>query len=424
MVNTIYNLGMTGAEAKDLLTHSESSYYGTCDTAAATTVKVVTLSNAHSQNTFTLREGVTIHVRFKYSNTAQNPKLNVADTGAKSIYFNTGVLTISNVNKGGYTSSDGTYTRITTYIYDGTNWVWQSWGTDNDTTYSTMSTAELLTGTATSSRTMRADYLNPAIQAYATHYGTCTTAADTAIKEVTISDTNWKLRVGVLITVKFTNTNTATTTYLRVNSDDTTKGRIYNNTTVADSWAAGYANRHTTYMWDGSQWILVAKGTDDNSTAYLSYTCTSTTDTSKTNYLIGKQTVSSNTNNFYNSSIYFKASALYAGNVYASSDIRLKENIKPAEIDCSKVIQNLQIKEFNFKADKDKKVIVGAIAQQLQEILPEKYRAELVSGSEEEYYSINEGKLLYIVIGALKDEMQKTKSLEDRLAKLEKLLEK
>lgn len=133
--------------------------------------------------------------------------------------------------------------------------------------------------------------------------------------------------------------------------------------------------------------------------------------------------ITSNGNITTNGDIHI-GNSVYATNVYASSDRRLKENIKSAEINCSKIIEDLQIKEFNFKTDEDKKVAVGAIAQELKEILPEKYQAELVSGSEEEYYSINEGKLLYIAIGALKDEMQKTKDLEERLKKIEKLLEK
>ena len=111
--------------------------------------------------------------------------------------------------------------------------------------------------------------------------------------------------------------------------------------------------------------------------------------------------------------------SFYATSFYASSDERLKENIKPTELDCGKVIDSLQIKEFNFKSDEEKKVVVGAIAQELKEILPEKYRAELVSGSEDTHYSINEGKLLFIAIGALKEERAKTKELEERLAKIE-----
>ena len=58
-----------------------SSAYGTCTTAAGTAAKVVTLSNFD-----TLTAGVTIHVRFTYSNTVANPTLNVNSKGAKPIY--------------------------------------------------------------------------------------------------------------------------------------------------------------------------------------------------------------------------------------------------------------------------------------------------------------------------------------------------
>lgn len=57
-----------------------STLYGTCDTAAATAAKVVTLSDFDK-----LLIGVTVHVRFKYSNTASNPTLNINSTGAKAI---------------------------------------------------------------------------------------------------------------------------------------------------------------------------------------------------------------------------------------------------------------------------------------------------------------------------------------------------
>ena len=57
-----------------------------------------------------------------------------------------------------------------------------------------------------------------------------------------------------------------------------------------------------------------------------------------------------------------------------------------------------------------------------KQILPEKYQAELVSGSEDTHYSINEGKLLFVAIGALKEERAKTKEFEERLVKLEKML--
>ena len=58
-----------------------STLYGTCDTAAATAAKVVTMADFD-----TLLTGVTIHVKFTNSNSVANPTLNVNNTGAKAIY--------------------------------------------------------------------------------------------------------------------------------------------------------------------------------------------------------------------------------------------------------------------------------------------------------------------------------------------------
>lgn len=57
-----------------------STLYGTCGTAAGTAAKVVTLSDFDKLDT-----GVTIHVKFTYSNTVASPSLNVNSTGAKAI---------------------------------------------------------------------------------------------------------------------------------------------------------------------------------------------------------------------------------------------------------------------------------------------------------------------------------------------------
>ena len=58
-----------------------STLYGTCATAAATAAKVVTCTDFDQ-----LLTGVTIHVKFTYTNTAATPTLNVNGTGAKNIY--------------------------------------------------------------------------------------------------------------------------------------------------------------------------------------------------------------------------------------------------------------------------------------------------------------------------------------------------
>lgn len=134
-----------------------NSYTGTCSTAAATAAKAVTIS---SDQNFVLNKGAVIGVKFTYTNTAENPTIEVNNTGAKSVWFNTAVITTGSLNRGGYAN------RYTYYIYDGTYWVWLNWGTDDNTTYSSMSVAEGTAGTATSNRVLRADYLRQIIQSY------------------------------------------------------------------------------------------------------------------------------------------------------------------------------------------------------------------------------------------------------------------
>lgn len=134
-----------------------NSYTGTCSTAAATAAKEITIS---SDQNFVLNKGAVIGVKFTYTNTANNPTIEVNNTGAKSIWFNTAAITTGSLNRGGYAN------RYTYYIYDGTYWVWLNWGTDDNTTYSTMSVAEGTAGTATSQRVVRADYLKQIIQSY------------------------------------------------------------------------------------------------------------------------------------------------------------------------------------------------------------------------------------------------------------------
>lgn len=123
------------------------AYYGTCTTAAATAEKVVTLKDSDG---FGLVEGVIIGVKFSYTNTADNAKLNVNKSGAKSIWYNSSV----------YTGHDGSITgyanRIYYYMYDGTNWVFvnnSSNCVNNSNTY-TSAYCETAAATAAKAATM------------------------------------------------------------------------------------------------------------------------------------------------------------------------------------------------------------------------------------------------------------------------------
>ena len=147
-----------------------NTFIGTCSTEAATAAKVVTVSN--DQN-FVLAKGVMVSFKAPNTNTAENPTIEVNNTGPKSIWYNTAVVTTGNLNRAGQNG------RYATYVYDGTYWVWVSWSCDDNTTYSTMSVSEGTTGTATNARTMRADYLKQIIDAHIRTADNLTPTADT-----------------------------------------------------------------------------------------------------------------------------------------------------------------------------------------------------------------------------------------------------
>ena len=98
-------------------------------------------------------------------------------------------------------------------------------------------------------------------------YGTCATAAATAAKVVSVSDTSWKLTTGCMVAVKFSATNSAGNVTLNVNSTGAYP-IWYNNEayTGNSNKYTGYANRVLTYMFNGTHWVWISGGTDDNTT--------------------------------------------------------------------------------------------------------------------------------------------------------------
>lgn len=239
-----------------------ANYYGTCTGQAANQTKVVTIS---SDQGFELKTGVLIFVKFDANNTynvtASTPiSLNVNSTGAKQVYsYGT------NAAAGTNTTIYGRTNYINSYVYNGTYWVWAGSSCDNNTTYSNMSISELTTGTATTSRVVRSDYLKAGVEALSTAFGTCTTAAATAAKVVTLTDSNWVLRVGAIIGVKFSYTNTASNPTLNVNGSGA-KSIFRGNAVQTSGNAAGTANYIYYYQYDGTNWNFISWGIDNNTT--------------------------------------------------------------------------------------------------------------------------------------------------------------
>ena len=139
------NVVTSGGVASAIAGAPSKVYVGTCATAAATVAKVVTVETFPLDANNKPLVGTTIVVKFSKTNSGTAPTLNVNGTGDASIWYNNAAYAASS-NIAGYAN------RYTTYVWDGTYWVWVTHGTDNNTTYSAMTQANLTTGTETTGR--------------------------------------------------------------------------------------------------------------------------------------------------------------------------------------------------------------------------------------------------------------------------------
>lgn len=134
------------------------------------------------------------------------------------------------------------------------------------------------------------------------------------------------------------------------------------------------------------------------------YSVSSTQDTLEIGSLTLKNVAKTNVDN------NFSTSQTITGNVTATtfnakSDRRLKENI--VDYRCEKSILDLPIKEFDYK--KTGTHTIGCIAQDLQKICP-----EIVNTDKDGYLSIQEGKLVYLLL-------QEVKQLKAEIDKLKEV---
>lgn len=133
-------------------------YHGTSSSAAADTTKVVVCNDFTAAD---LKAGAAILVTFNTTNSAAvgDLMLNVNSTGAKKIqYINNG--TRGNLSSAGYLKASTTYL----FVYDGTYWVVYF---NYNTTYSSMTEAEITAGTGTTARTITPARLKTAVETWA-----------------------------------------------------------------------------------------------------------------------------------------------------------------------------------------------------------------------------------------------------------------
>lgn len=196
-----------------------SSLYGTCATAAATAAKVVTMAQFDK-----LKTGVTIHVKFTYSNTVASPTLNVNSTGAKAI-MRFGTTAPSTADRTSWHAG-----AVVSFTYDGTYWQMNDYKTgDSDTHYTThlyAGTGAAANAATTNGNTKLTVVDNTTVRDSITVKGTGATTV--------VSDAN-----GV-VTINSTNTTTGTTYAAASVPNNTTFGTNGSIKAVYD------ATKHTT----------------------------------------------------------------------------------------------------------------------------------------------------------------------------------
>lgn len=215
--------------------------------------------------------------------------------------------------------------------------------------------------------------------------GTITIAASDTDTKVT-SDANHYTPSGTAMTPGSSGTATRGSTMVITNLSKDSKGHV-----------------------TGATWYTLpsSDNTDTKNTAG------STNSTAKL-FIIGAGSQAANPQTYSHSSVYMQSGSLYATYFYGTSDRRLKENIKDLDLNCLDLVNNINLREFSWKSDKEHKPTVGAIAQELKQVLPEKYVHEFIGGKEtdDEYLSINDSKLVYLLIGAIQEQQKEIEQLK------------
>lgn len=114
-------------------------------------------------------------------------------------------------------------------------------------------------------------------------YGTCSTAASTATKIVTIADTNWQLKVGTIIGIYFSTSNTASNVTLNVNNTGA-KSIWYNNSkyTGNNTCVTGVAGSVIFYMYNGTYWVWLSNSSNLNTDTIPAISWTASATATKT----------------------------------------------------------------------------------------------------------------------------------------------
>ena len=283
-------------------------------------------------------------------------------------------------------------------------------------------------------------------------YGTCSTAAGTATKAVVCTEfTSSELVKGALLFVTFDNGNSASVDNLKLNVNSTGDKPMRkllansdNSGTVSKLSQPWEIKANQTYLfeYDGTNWVcmtldyntnttytamtqseantgtsttarsITAKVLNDTIIGKAGVTMNATSQTTKT-YLMGAQQESGIINTVYhNTNIYWQDN-----NLYSSSDIRLKHDIRKINENLIKCIYESNdplIYDFNWN-DNDS-TSTGFIAQYLEEIIP-----DVVTTDDNGFKAVNYNGALSKLVEIL---IEKTREQDKRINILENIINK
>ena len=211
-----------------------STAYGYCETAAATAAKTVDMTG------FTLFTGATVHIKFKETNSAGSPTLNVNGTGAKPIcQYGTTAAGSSSATTGWQAGA------VLVLTYDGTSWIMnKGFNSDANTTYSAGSGLSLSSNTFNHSNSVTAK----------TAYGSTATTANANGGKITVTDVKYDAQGHITgstdreitlsqKTYSATTSKLATTTVPNVTNAGSAPSLTHTENTVKSvkTWSAGSA---------------------------------------------------------------------------------------------------------------------------------------------------------------------------------------
>ena len=140
--------------------------------------------------------------------------------------------------------------------------------------------------------------------------------------------------------------------------------------------------------------------------------------TSNTAFVIGNGADSSNKSDafkvMFNGDATVSNDLTVSGDVVVSSDARLKSNIVSLGSTLSRLLL-IDGKSYEMKG----KQKIGVLAQEIKEVFP-----ELVTEDDNEMLAVNYQGLVPVLINALKEQDKKMKEQDDKISRLENLVEK